>query len=225
MHPKRCTRFLPIILNPRRGLWLALACLLAVATGFSVLHAPVSTGSDTYEGTALDEPATNFRLVDQHGTQVALSDFRGRVVALTFMDSQCQESCPLTARQLWTVYQQLGPTAPITFIGVNVNVQASQVADVMTITQQWQLDHIPAWHFVTGSKEALEPVWQAYHVAVAIPPGSGELMHTPGVYLVDQKGQLRWYISTPFDETGTAGGMTPLNDLLVQHIRALLHNG
>lgn len=223
MHTKRGIRFIPIILNRPHGIWLALACLLAVATGFYALHAP-SIGSDTYEGTALNEPATDFRLVDQHGTRVALSDFRGRVVALTFMDSQCHESCPLTARQLWAVYQQLGPTAPVTFIGVNVNVQASQVADVMAITQQWQLDRVPVWHFVTGSKEALKPVWQAYDVAAAIPPDGGELMHTPGVYLIDQKGQIRWYVSTPFDETGTAAGMTPLNDLLVQHIQVLLRD-
>lgn len=223
MHPKREIRFIPM--NRTRGIWLALACLVAVAIGFSALHGPVSIGSDAYQGTVLNEPATDFRLVDQHGTQVALSDFRGRVVALTFMDSQCQESCPLTARQLWTVYQRLGPTAPVTFIGVNVNVHATQVADVMAITQQWQLDQVPVWHFVTGSKEALAPVWQAYDVAVASPPAGGELMHTPGVYLIDPKGQIRWYVSTPFDETGTAAGMTPLHDLLVQHIQALLHDG
>lgn len=225
MHTKRRIRFIPITLNRTRGIWLALACLIAGATGFSALHAPVSIGSDAYQGTVLNEPATDFRLVDQHGTQVALSDFRGRVVALTFMDSQCHETCPLTARQLWAAYQRLGSTAPVTFIGVNVNVQANRVADVAAITQQWQLDHLPAWHFVTGYKEALEPVWHAYHVAVAVPTDGGELMHTPGVYLIDQKGQLRWYVSTSFDETDTAAGMTPLNDLLVQHIQALLHDG
>jgi cytochrome oxidase Cu insertion factor (SCO1/SenC/PrrC family) len=36
------------------------------------------------------------------------SDFIGQVVALTPVDSQCEDTCPLTAVHLRTVYQQLG---------------------------------------------------------------------------------------------------------------------
>jgi protein SCO1/2 len=212
-------------LKRRRLRWLAIAFVIVLATIIYSRRPPLATVLNEYQGTALDGPAPDFHLIDQQGKRVALSDFRGRVVVLTFMDSQCQESCPLTASQLRTVYQILGADAPITFIGINVNVQANRVADVMAISRTWRLNEIPAWHFLTGSKAELEPVWKAYHVAVYTPVGGGELVHTPGVYLIDPKRQTRWYVSTPFDETGASAGMAPLSDLLVQHIRALLREG
>lgn len=206
-------------------LWIAIAFGIVLATLIYRGRSPSVAVSNVYQGTALDGPAPDFRLVDQNGKNVALSDFLGRVVVLTFMDSQCQESCPLTASHLRTAYQTLGSDAAVTFIGVNVNVQANRVADVMATTQRWRLNEMPAWHFLTGSQAELELVWKAYHVAVYPPSPGGELIHTPGVYLIDQRGQQRWYVSTPFDETGASVGIAPLSDLLVQHIRALLHEG
>jgi len=113
--------------------------------------------------------------------------------------------------------------ALVVFIGVNVNVKASAAADVMAITSKWRLDEIPTWHFLTGSAGELEPVWKAYGVAVV--PGENDIQHTPGVYLIDQAGRQRWYVSTPFDEAGTPRWTTPLSELLVRRIRELLSGG
>lgn len=207
--------------TPRLWFWGTLAFVLALATGLALgrVFAPAETAD--YGGTALQGPAADFRLVDQHGDQVALSDFRGRVVVLTFFDSQCRDVCPLTASHLRTVYRALDDSAAVIFLGVNVNVQANTVADVMATTQQWLLDEIPTWHFLTGSAAELEPVWQAYQVGVT-PTEEGDILHTPGVYLIDQHGQKRWYISVPFGQSGGAAGFPPLSDLLGQRIEELL---
>ena len=183
---------------------------------------PGSTDSDEYAGTALNSPAADFRLADQSGTTISLSDFTGQVVALTFMDSRCEDTCPLTAVHLRKVYQQLGDQAgSVIFLGVNVNREANRVTDVMAATEEWRLDEIATWHFLTGSAEELEPVWKAYDAAV-LPQEVGEIMHTPGVFLIDQDGEKRWYISTPFDESGTPQATAPLSEILVKRIRELL---
>lgn len=205
--------------------WLAWSILAGVTVLVAGLYwnratTPVQN-HEVYQGTALSGLAPDFRLVDQNNHPVALSDLRGRVVALTFFDSLCADVCPLTAHHFRTAYQTFGAEAPVTFIGVNVNLQANTVADVLATTQRWRLDEVPAWHFLTGSQAELEPVWQAYNVAV-LPTEGGALMHTPGVYLIDQQGQKRWYVSVPFDETGGSSGLTPLSELLVQHIQELL---
>jgi len=208
---------------PRIILWTTLALfilLISACAGRSML---TDTPGD-YEGTSLDSPAVDFRLKDQNGTTIALSDFRGRVVVLAFLDSQCREVCPLTAAHLRAANQMLGDdAAAVAFIGVNVNAQANTVEDVVAITSKWKLDEIPTWHFLTGSTEELEPVWKAYGIAVI--PGEDEIQHTPGVFLIDQTGNQRWYVSTPFDETGTPQWTTPLSELLVRHIRKLLSGG
>ncbi|MGQ0601887.1 MAG: SCO family protein [Anaerolineales bacterium] len=81
------------------------------------------------------------------------------------------------------------------------------------------MDEIPTWHFLTGNAEELEPVWKAYHIDVMPMPDEKAVGHSPGVYLIDRTGQVRWYISTPFDEVGTPQWTPPLSDLLVKHIR------
>lgn len=186
-----------------------------------------SEAAGTYEGTALTDSASDFRLVDHNDATVALSDFLGQVVVLTFMDSQCQEICPLTAVHLRSANQALGSEASsVIFLGINVNSEANTVADVGAATQKWQLDEISTWHFLTGSPAELEPVWVAYNITVfPAPEADEELLHTPGVYLIDQSGRLRWYVSTPFDETGSAQWTAPLSDLLVKHIQELLRGG
>jgi protein SCO1/2 len=176
--------------------------------------------SPAYAGTPLDEPAADFQLTEHRGATVSLADWRGQVVVLTFFDSECKEVCPITAAELRAASQALGEDAyAVVFAGVNVNLQANQVADVAAATEQWRLDEIPSWRFLTGSAEELQPVWQAYDIAV-MPANEdeGELLHTPGAYLIDQTGRKRWYLSVPVGDAE----FTPLRELLVQHIQTLL---
>ncbi|HLE90462.1 MAG TPA: SCO family protein, partial [Anaerolineales bacterium] len=179
-----------------------------------------------YEGTELTGEAPDFQLTDQHGSVIQLSDSRGKVIVLTFMDSKCTDTCPLTAFHFRQAYQQLNSdeSGQVVFMGVNVNVEANQVADVYQITQAWRLDEIPTWHFLTGSPAELEQVWQNYGIAVQPSHDSqGEgILHTPGTYIIDPSGQKRWYISTPFSEGENTGFAVPLNELLVNHIREIL---
>jgi protein SCO1/2 len=40
-------------------------------------------------------PAPEFTLTSQYGAPVALSDFRGKVVAVTFIFTLCTDTCPV----------------------------------------------------------------------------------------------------------------------------------
>jgi len=182
--------------------------------------------TEPYQGTELSGDAPDFQLTDQNGSVKKLSEFRGKVVVLTFMDSKCKDTCPLTAAQLRQAYRQFeqNEANQVAFIGVNVNVEANSIADVNEITQTWHLDEVPIWYFLTGSPADLEHVWRDYNIAVAPSPDSQdeEILHTPGIYIIDPWGQKRWYISTPFSAEGSAEWTTPLNNLLVSHIHEIL---
>ncbi len=202
-----------------RLIWLISALvLLAGALVYFYLSQQDRTGS--YQGTELSGEAGDFKRTDQNGFLINLSDFRGKVVVLTFMDSKCEDTCPLTAAQFRQAYRQLdqSETNRVAFIGVNVNLEANKVSDVAEITKTWHLEQIPSWHFLTGNKEDLAAVWKDYGVAVSPSPDGKEIMHTPGVFLIDPLGQKRWYISTPY----TTDLTLPLSDLLVQHIHEIL---
>ena len=177
-----------------------------------------------YQGTEISGEAPDFRLTDQNGSLINLSDFRGKVVVLTFMDSKCKDTCPLTAAQLRQAYRQFDTIEAdqVVFIGVNVNVEANRITDVYEITKTWHLNEILSWHFLTGNPEELRLTWKEYGIAVESSSDSGEILHTPGVYLIDPAGQKRWYISTSFSAEGNAEWILPLGDLLVRHIREIL---
>ncbi len=202
---------------------LGLVCAFIILAGASIYFFLSSLENPpTYEGTELSGEAPNFSLADQNDSVVTLSDFRGKVVVLTFMDSTCQDTCPLTAAQLRQTYRQFdrNEANQVAFIGINVNSEANRIADVYEITKTWRLDEIPSWHFLTGSRQDLESIWRDYGIAVA--PVPDEIMHTPGVFLIDQSGQKRWYISTPVSELHDPELALPLNELLVKRVREIL---
>lgn len=180
--------------------------------------------SDVYEGTQLDGFAPDFKLTDQKNQIISLSDLRGNIVALTFLDSQCKDVCPLTSAQLIKTSQALGTNGEsVIFLGINVNNKANTSEDVRLASQNWHLDKIKTWHFLTGNSAQLELIWKSYGIDVqTLSEPKSELLHTMGVYLIDKIGQLRWYISTPFVEAGTPAPSLPLNELLVKHIQELL---
>lgn len=206
-------------------IWLILA--LAVSAGGVVYFSSAFLkDSQAYQGTELGGIAPDFQLTDQNSSVISLSDFRGKVVILTFMDSKCTDICPLTAAHFREAYRQLNQdeAKQVVFLGVNVNIEASAVSDVLETTYAWRLGEIPDWHFLTGSLDALEPIWKDYGVSAAHNPDGHSMMHTPGTFLIDPSGQKRWYISTPFSgESGTDLSL-PLSELLLKHIREILES-
>ena len=205
----------------RLGLVLALV-IVAGITIYFFLWSLDKTPS--YEGTELSGEAPNFQLTDQNSSVVNLSDFRGKVVVFTFMDSKCLDTCPLTAAHFRRVYRELNQNEAkqVVFLGINVNLEENSVADVLETTKAWHLDEIPSWHFLTGSHEELEPVWKDYGVSATHSPDGHSIMHTPGTFLIDPTGQQRWYISTPFSGEGDEVLTLPLSELLRKHIRETL---
>lgn len=205
-----------------RRSWLLFAVTVIVVASIYTFTS-MSINSTTYEGTKLDGEAVDFQVTDQHGSVVDLSDFRGNVVVLTFMDSKCTDTCPLTAVHFREVYRELTPTeaAQVVFIGVNVNVEQNDVSDVLEATRNWRLDEIPNWHFLTGSQEVLAPIWKYYGVSATHSQDSSAIMHTPGTFLIDKAGQQRWYVSPPPGDDPDNLPL-PLSELLLKYIREIL---
>ena len=217
----------------RRSILLGLGLLLVLACQ---PQNAVTTSDLSYEGTELTDKrsAPDFALVDQAGQSAALSDFRGKVVVLSFLDSKCIDVCPFTAVILRNAAKQLGSMAEQTaFLAVNTNPIATSVEDVRQWTELHRLEEIPGWRFLTGQPEVLQPVWRDYAIA-AEATGSGQpashegpaatpgrVIHTAGVYLIDQQGRERWYFSVEAD----ASTIEPMSRLIAHRAEALLKEG
>jgi cytochrome oxidase Cu insertion factor (SCO1/SenC/PrrC family) len=138
-------------------------------------------------GTSLGgTPAPNVSLVNQFGQPMSLSQFRGKVVVLSFEDSECTTICPLTTQAMVLAKELLGKAgSSVQLLGVDANPDAIKVADVMDYSRVHGM--VNQWDFLTGSLPQLQSAWKAYNIAVQVE--AGQIDHTPALYVIDQQGR------------------------------------
>jgi len=163
----------------------------AVAGVFALLLAACgSTAGAGTSGTsrvASATPAPDFALTDQFGHPERLSDFRGRTVLLTFVDSTCTTICPLTAQLMWRARQDVGTAIPVQLLAVNANPRSTSVSAV----RRWSARHrmLRRWLFLTGSVQQLRSVWRGYGIEAKVV--HGDVDHTAVIYVIDPAGRVR----------------------------------
>jgi cytochrome oxidase Cu insertion factor (SCO1/SenC/PrrC family) len=130
--------------------------------------------------------APDFRLLNQFGQPMSLTQFRGKVVLLSFEDSECTTVCPLTAQSMLDAKQMLGAAgSQVQLLGVDANPDATSVADVLAYSRAHSM--VNRWDFLTGSVAELKAAWSAYHIAVQVE--QGQIDHTPALFVIDQRGR------------------------------------
>jgi protein SCO1/2 len=151
-------------------------------------------------------PAPDFTLRDQNNQPVSITSVRGRVVALTFLDSHCKQLCPLEADQLAQVQGSLGKSVPLSVLVVSVAPATDTPASERAFAAEhhWTGD----WHWLTGTQAQLAAVWKAYSIAVQISPE--DIIHSSVLYLIDRGG---------YERAGFAAGLVP--DLVARDVRYL----
>jgi cytochrome oxidase Cu insertion factor (SCO1/SenC/PrrC family) len=188
---------------------LAAAAMLSVLTALTGCGASASSGSPTGISSAgmqanpassaagmnpnLDlgsslgrPPAPDIKLVNQFGQPMSLGQFRGKVVILSFEDSECTTVCPLTTQSMLQAKQMLGAAGnQVQLLGVDANPTATSVADVLSYSRAHGM--VNQWDFLTGSVAQLKAVWGAYHIAVQVE--KGQIDHTPALFVIDQQGR------------------------------------
>jgi protein SCO1/2 len=108
-------------------------------------------------------PAPDFKLNDQFDQPVALSSYRGKVVVLTFLYTNCPDACPLITEKIHQAYDQLGgDTNRLAILAVTVDPQRDTTAQVRAYSVQ--KDMLQKWHFLVGTPAQLAPVWSSYGI-------------------------------------------------------------
>ena len=160
-------------------------------------------------------PAPEFTLTTQAGKRLSLSDFRGKVVAVTFIYASCADTCPLLTAKMVGLQNRLaaafGPRA--FFLSITVDPQR----DTPEVLRRYAVAHganLGGWAFLTGTPSEIREVARRYGVYYRKTPG-GDVDHTFLTSVVDQAGILRvQYLGVRFDP-----------DELLRDIQALLREG
>jgi protein SCO1/2 len=182
--------------NPRLLLALFLIGLFAIgAAAYAIVEGDEDGADVTYEGFAgsrLPEGvrAPAFHLTDESEEPIAMSDFRGEPVIVTFLYTHCHDTCPAAAQQVKGALNDLGHDVPAIAIAVEPRRDTSASARAF-LSKQRMLGRM---RFVLGERSELSPIWRGY----AIRPQSVSEEHQARIVLVDGRGFQR--IGFPVDQ-------------------------
>ena len=184
----------------RAALTLTLVAIVTLASLLLVLS------RDDAEHTALEPPlpkiapAPEFVLTSQDGARVTLADFRGKVVAVTFIFTLCTATCPVLTPMMSFVQDQLGRDfgGKIAFISITVDPERDTPQVLKEYAQAFGAN-LAGWSFLTGAPAAIQDVARRYGV-FASKAENGDVEHTFLTSIVDPQGILRvQYLGVRFD--------------------------
>ena len=191
-----------------RNLAIALAAVAVVVVAAAVIviapgsgrhsssagaSSSVSAGPETgFDGASfpVGRPTPEFTLTDQYGRRVSLDQYRGQVVALTFLYSTCGDTCIVIAEQIRGALDELqaeGARPPAVLI-VSADPAADSPAHVRSFLSQVSLS--ARVQYLTGSLSQLRSVWRAYGIKPAS-DGTAVFDEYAPVLLLDRAGRKR----------------------------------
>jgi protein SCO1/2 len=164
--------------------------------------APLAGPQATSQAPPLPEiaPAPDFALTSQDGAPVKLADFRGKVVAVTFIFTRCTATCPVLTPMMSFVQDRLGSdfAEKIAFVSITVDPERDTPEVLKDYAQAFGAN-LAGWAFLTGAPAAIREVTQRYGV-FASRNDDGNVDHTFLTSIVDPRGVLRvQYLGVRFD--------------------------
>ena len=180
-------------MNPR--VVLALVLVAALAFGAVVLAAdgdeePASGAQFAGARIPAGVRAPDFDLRNQDGERVSMRALRGQPVIITFLYTNCEDTCPPQAQQIKGALNELGHDVPALAIAVDPPRDTPDSARRF-LAENRMTGRID---FVLGSRAELEPLWKTY----AVRPQSVREEHQARTVLVDARGFQR--VGFPLDQ-------------------------
>src|SRR5437016_13693616 len=152
-----------------------------------------------------------FTLRDYRGNVVRRSTLRGKVVLVTFLDTDCKTKCPIFASDIGAALRLLSRSErrQVVALALTVNPGMDTPASVRRFLRR---RHALGIDFLLGTAKQMRPIWQAFHVVSAAETGNADV-HSSDARVYDRSGVWVSTLHLPVD-------LTPAN--LVHDIRTAL---
>jgi len=179
----------------------ALALVVVVVTAL-MLSGPREIPSDASQQEPLPKiaPAPQFTLTSQDGKPIALADLRGKVVAVTFIFTLCNATCPVLTPMMSLVQDRLGRDfgTNVAFVSITIDPERDTPETLQLYAQMYGTD-VPGWHFLTGEVPIIHDLARRYGVFAA-KTADGDIDHSFLTSIVDRHGIIRvQYLGVRFD--------------------------
>jgi protein SCO1 len=194
-----------MLARPRSAALAALALIVSAVALVLVLTSSSSPGTSQtgaagasagpesgFDGAPFPKGLTapGFTLENQTGQPISLSEYRGRVVLLTFLYSTCGDACIVIGQQIRGALNEMEEAharLPAVLI-VSADPAADTPANVRRFLAEVSL--AGRVQYLTGTAAQLRSVWRAYNVKPAS-VGAHEFEEYAPVLLLDPAGEKR----------------------------------
>jgi protein SCO1 len=130
-----------------------------------------------------------FALQDDSGRTVRSDALRGKAVAVTFLDTQCTEACPVIAAQVGQAMRALGQErTKIEALAVSVDPVHDTSAQIDRFLLRYRAKG--ELRYLDGTVAQLRPLWKEFAVAASQDTGNSNL-HSAPVRVYDGEGRWR----------------------------------
>ena len=141
-------------------------------------------GSSPPRGMLLPE----FELRDHEGVNLSSRDLRGKAVVVTFLESKCEDACPLIARDVSEGLDLLeaDERRRVVALAVSTHPEDDTPANVRAFLEKHGVEG--ELRYLIGSERDLRPVWKKFQVVAAADTGDAE-MHSAPVRIFTPEGK------------------------------------
>lgn len=175
-----------------------LALLSCLLLAFASTHAHKSDSAG--ERLPAIDTAADFTLTTEDKAKLSMHELRGKVVAVSFIFTNCADVCPLLTVKLVGIQNQLGSAFGEDVFFVSITVDPEH--DRPEVLKRYASAHgyNPAgWSFLTGSEDKIRRAARAYGVFHE-KQSAGSVDHNLLTSIVDRSGTLRvQYMGDRFD--------------------------
>jgi protein SCO1/2 len=173
---------------------------VALASALLLVNSDLSPSAAPSSALPKIAPAPPFELTSQDGARLRLADFRGKVVAVTFIYTRCTDTCPVLTPMMSFVQDRLGRDfgEKIVFISITIDPERDTPQVLKEYGEVFGAN--PAgWFFATGAAETIREVTRRYGVFAA-QAADGSVDHSFLTSIIDRDGVLRvQYLGVRFD--------------------------
>jgi cytochrome oxidase Cu insertion factor (SCO1/SenC/PrrC family) len=165
---------------------LLVAALLGALVGVLGFVLTRGEGEPDFRGS---QPPEGLQMPDFRVGTLSSQGLRGKAVAVTFLDTQCTEACPIVAAQIGNAIRLLGEDrSRVVALAFSVDPVNDTPAGIRAFLSRFrargELD------YVDGPVSELRPVWKGFQIQPSVDTGNSNL-HSVPVRVYDVDGRWR----------------------------------
>ena len=149
----------------------ALALAGAAAAAMLLLRTDGAAGEYRGSQPPIQIDLPDFTLPDYTGESVSSQELEGKVVLLTFLDSQCTEACPIIASQIARTLERLSPEerAQVAPIAISTDPEEDTPEAVASFLEKNRA--VGKLRYLVAPVERLRPLWEKFQIAASLDTG------------------------------------------------------